>query len=84
MAAGFIGVTTPGANTGDNLQETRGPPPPNHPTLISADLCGNGFYRSNHPDGENTGDNVPETHGLSSRGHYQWQCYGHFMWQVTP
>ena len=22
--------------------------------------------------------------GLSSRGHCQWQRYGHFMWQVTP
>ncbi|MDQ0289425.1 hypothetical protein [Oligosphaera ethanolica] len=30
----------------DNLQETHGPPPPNHPTLISADLCGSGFHRS--------------------------------------
>ncbi|MDQ0288674.1 hypothetical protein [Oligosphaera ethanolica] len=27
----------------DNLQETRGPPPPSHPTLISADLYGIGF-----------------------------------------
>ncbi|MDQ0289371.1 hypothetical protein J3R75_001478 [Oligosphaera ethanolica] len=30
----------------DNLQETHGPPPPSHPTLISADLCGSGFHRS--------------------------------------
>ncbi len=35
-----------GENTGDNLQETHGPPPPNHSTLISADLCGSGFHRS--------------------------------------
>jgi len=40
-------VTTPvGENTGDNLQETHGPSPPNYSTLISADLCGNGFHRS--------------------------------------
>ncbi|MDQ0291397.1 hypothetical protein [Oligosphaera ethanolica] len=26
----------------DNLQETHGPPPPSHSTLISADLCGSG------------------------------------------
>ncbi|MDQ0290416.1 hypothetical protein [Oligosphaera ethanolica] len=30
----------------DNLQETHGPPPPSHPTLISADLCGSVFHRS--------------------------------------
>ncbi|MDQ0290656.1 hypothetical protein J3R75_002763 [Oligosphaera ethanolica] len=30
----------------DNLQETHGQPPPNHPTLISADLCGSVFHRS--------------------------------------
>ncbi|MDQ0288120.1 hypothetical protein [Oligosphaera ethanolica] len=33
----------------DNLQETHGQPPPNHPTLISADLCGSVFHRSVHP-----------------------------------
>ncbi|MDQ0288102.1 hypothetical protein [Oligosphaera ethanolica] len=31
----------------DNLQETHGQPPPSHPTLIFADLCGSGFHRSN-------------------------------------
>ncbi|MDQ0289584.1 hypothetical protein [Oligosphaera ethanolica] len=35
-----------GENTGDNLQETHGPPPPSHSTLISAVLCGSGFHRS--------------------------------------
>ncbi|WP_307259728.1 hypothetical protein [Oligosphaera ethanolica] len=29
------------------MQETHGPPPPNHSTLISADLYGNGFHRIN-------------------------------------
>jgi len=48
-----------GENPGDNLQETHGPPPPNHPTLISADLCGSVFHRSNHPGGENTGVVTP-------------------------
>ncbi|MDQ0291740.1 hypothetical protein [Oligosphaera ethanolica] len=44
---GFIGVTTPaGKNSGDNLPETHGPPPPSHSTLISADLCGSVFHRS--------------------------------------
>ncbi|MDQ0288974.1 hypothetical protein [Oligosphaera ethanolica] len=33
----------------DNLQETHSPPPPSHSTLISADLCGSVFHRSNHP-----------------------------------
>ncbi|MDQ0291679.1 hypothetical protein [Oligosphaera ethanolica] len=33
-------------NTRDNLPETHGPPPPSHPTLISADLCGSVFHRS--------------------------------------
>ncbi|MDQ0290290.1 hypothetical protein J3R75_002397 [Oligosphaera ethanolica] len=28
------------------MQETHGPPPPSHPTLISADLCGSRFHRS--------------------------------------
>ena len=50
-------VTTP-ALRWDNLQETHGPPPPSHSILISADLCGSVFHRSNHPGGENTGDNV--------------------------
>ncbi|MDQ0291356.1 hypothetical protein [Oligosphaera ethanolica] len=31
-----------GENTGDKLQETHGQPPPNHPPLISADVCGSG------------------------------------------
>ena len=62
QATGFIGVYTP-ALRWDNLQETHGPPPPSHPTLISADLCGSVFHRSNHPGGENTGDNLPENHG---------------------
>ena len=58
---GFIGVYTP-ALRWDNLPKTHGPPPPNHPTLISADLRGSVFHRSNHLVGENTGDNLPETH----------------------
>ncbi|MDQ0288406.1 hypothetical protein [Oligosphaera ethanolica] len=47
----------------DNLQETHGQSPPSHPTLISADLCGSVFHRSNHPGREFTGDNLQETHG---------------------
>ncbi|MDQ0288322.1 hypothetical protein [Oligosphaera ethanolica] len=39
----------------DNLQETHGPPPPSHSTLISADLCGSVFHRSNHPVGKTPG-----------------------------
>ena len=42
---GFIGVYTP-ALRWDNLPETHGQSPPNHPTLISADLCDSGFHRS--------------------------------------
>ena len=53
----------------DILQETHGPPPPNHPTLISADLCGSVFHRSNHSGGENTGDNLQETHGPPPPNH---------------
>ncbi|MDQ0290977.1 hypothetical protein [Oligosphaera ethanolica] len=45
--------------TGDSLQETHGQSPPSHPTLISADLCGSVFHRSNHPGGENTGVVTP-------------------------
>ncbi|MDQ0287897.1 hypothetical protein [Oligosphaera ethanolica] len=48
------------------MQETHGPPPPNHPTLISADLCGSVFHRSVHPGREFTGDNLQVTHGQSS------------------
>ncbi|MDQ0288746.1 hypothetical protein [Oligosphaera ethanolica] len=51
----------------DNLQDTHGPPPPSHPTLISADLCGSGFHRSNHPGEENTGGNLQKTHGIASK-----------------
>ena len=65
---GFIGVYTP-ALRWDKLQETHGPPPPSHPTLISADLCGCGFHRSNHPGGENTGDKLQETHSQSPPSH---------------
>ena len=35
-----------GENTGDNLLATHGQSPPNHPALISADLCNSGFHRS--------------------------------------
>ncbi|MDQ0291823.1 hypothetical protein [Oligosphaera ethanolica] len=51
MADRFLGaacnrsVYTP-ALRWDNLQETHGPPPSSHPTLISADLCGSVFHKS--------------------------------------
>ncbi|MDQ0289157.1 hypothetical protein [Oligosphaera ethanolica] len=61
-------VTTP-ALRWDNLQETHGPPPSSHPTLISADLCGSVFHRSNHPGREFTENNLPETHGQSPPSH---------------
>ncbi|MDQ0291300.1 hypothetical protein [Oligosphaera ethanolica] len=64
-------VTTPALRR-DNLPETHGPPPPSHPTLISADLCGSVFHRSNHPGGESTVDNLQETHGQSPPCHYPW------------
>ncbi|MDQ0289586.1 hypothetical protein [Oligosphaera ethanolica] len=54
------------------MQETHGQSPPSHSTLISADLCGSVFHRSNHPGGENTGDNMQETHGQSPPSHYTW------------
>ncbi|MDQ0288597.1 hypothetical protein [Oligosphaera ethanolica] len=54
------------------MQETHGQPPPSHPTLISADLCGSVFHRSDHPGGENTGDNLQETHGQPPPSNYTW------------
>ena len=56
----------------DNLPETHDPPPPSHPTLIFADLCGSVFHRSNHPGGENTRDNLQETYGQSPPCYYTW------------
>ncbi|MDQ0291355.1 hypothetical protein [Oligosphaera ethanolica] len=35
-----------GENSGDNLQDTHCQPLPSHATLISADLCGSRFHRS--------------------------------------
>jgi len=51
------------------LPETHGQSPLNHSTLISADLYGSRFHRSNHPVGGNPGDNLPETHGQSPPNH---------------
>ena len=59
-----------GENTGDNLQETHGQSLPSHSILISADLCGSVFHRSNYSCGGGDGPGtvgVDDEDGLLSR-----------------
>ncbi|MDQ0289549.1 hypothetical protein [Oligosphaera ethanolica] len=51
----------------DNLQETHGPPPPSHPTLISATFAAACFIGVTTP--ALRWDNLPETHGPPPPSH---------------